>query len=835
MRAHIFTYNFILMADTQRIIPINIEDEMKSAYIDYSMSVIVARALPDVRDGLKPVHRRILFGMSELGITMGKPHKKSARIVGEVLGKYHPHGDTAVYDAMVRLAQEWNVRYPLIDKQGNFGSIEGDRPAAMRYTEARLARISDDILGDLKKDTVDWRFNFDDSLQEPIVLPSKIPTLLVNGASGIAVGMATNMMPHNLTEVMNALIALADNPEMSIDELIEQYVTAPDFPTGGVIYGMEGIKEALHTGRGRVVLRGKAEVEVLPNGREIIIISEIPYQVNQQTLEVKIKEAIESEKVQGISGMRNESDRNGIRIVLDLKQDAIGNVTISQLFKYTPLQTSYGVNNVVLVNGRPQTLNLRQLLVEFKKFRIEVIVKRTEFDLRKAEERAHILEGLLIALDNIDEVIALIRGSKTVEDAKAGLMSKFSLSEIQAKAILEIRLMRLVSMEIDKVRAEYDELMEKIKDLKDILADEERQKNIFKEECIDVRDKYGDERRTAISHADGEISIEDMIPNERMVLTISHLGYIKRTLAKEYRQQGRGGRGSKGTKTREEDFVEYVLVADSHNYLLLFTEKGNCFWIRVYEVPEASKGSQGRVIQNLIALPKDDNVKAFIVVEDLTDPEVLTSHYIVFATKKGLIKKTSLEAFSRPRVNGIIAININEEDTLLEAKLTKGTSEIFLANRNGRAIRFSETKVRSMGRTATGVRGITLDNPEDEVVGMVCVSPEDEMNTILVLSEKGFGKRTSNEDYRMTNRGGKGVKTLNITDKTGQVVGIKGVSDLDHLMIVNKSGIMIRLKASDLRVMGRATQGVKLISLDGSDEIADLTVLRNAENDEEEE
>jgi len=647
--------------------------------------------------------------------------------------------------------------------------------------------------------------------------------------------MATNMMPHNLTEVMNALIATVDAPEITIDELIDEFIKAPDFPTGGVIYGMEGIREAFHTGRGRVVLRGKAEVEVLPNGREVIIITEIPYQINQQTLEIKIKEAIESEKIHGVSGMRNESDRNGIRIVLDLKSDAIGNVTISQLFKYTPLQTSYGVNNVVLVNGRPLTLNLKQLLEEFIKFRIEVIVKRTQFDLKKAEERAHILEGLLIALDNIDEVIALIRGSKTVEEAREGLMSKFALSEIQAKAILEIRLMRLVSMEIDKVRAEYNELMEKIKDLKDILGSEERQKNIFKGECIDVRDRYGDERRTEISHADGEIRIEDMIPNERMVLTISHLGYVKRTIAKEYKQQGRGGRGSKGAKTREKDFVENVIVANAHNYLLLFTEKGNCFWIRVYEVPEASKGSQGRVIQNLIALPKDDKVKAFIVVEDLTDQESLESNYIVFSTKKGLIKKTSLEAFSRPRVNGIIAININEGDTLLEAKLTQGQSEIFLANRNGRAIRFPEDKVRAMGRTATGVRGIALDNSEDEVVGMVCVAPEDEMNTILVLSEKGYGKRTFNDDYRMTNRGGKGVKTLNVTDKTGQVIGIKGVSDFDHLMIVNKSGIMIRLKANDLRVMGRATQGVKLINLDKNDAIADLAVLRNAENDDEEE
>ena len=821
------------MADTQRIIPINIEDEMKSAYIDYSMSVIVARALPDVRDGLKPVHRRILFGMNELGITSGKPHKKSARIVGDVLGKYHPHGDSAVYDAMVRLAQEWNVRYPLIDKQGNFGSVEGDNPAAMRYTEARLARLSDDILDDIKKETVDFRLNFDDSLEEPVVLPSKIPVLLVNGASGIAVGMATNMMPHNLSEVIDGVMATVDNPEITIDELM-QYVKAPDFPTGGVIYGMEGVKEAFHTGRGRVVLRGKAEVQILPNGKEEIVISEIPYQVNQNTLEVKIKDAVEAGKIQGVSAIHNLTNRNGIRIVVDLKQDAISNVVVSQLFKHTPLQTSFGVNNVVLVNGRPQTLNLKQLLEEFIKFRIEVIVKRTQYDLKKAEERAHILEGLLIALNNIDEVIALIRASKTVEEARDGLMKQFKLTEIQAKAILEIRLMRLVSMEIAKVQTEYDELLEKIKDLKDILAKEDRQKIILKEESLQVKEKFGDERRTEISHADGEISIEDMIPNERMVLTISHLGYIKRTLAKEYRQQGRGGRGSKGSKTRDTDFIEHVFVADSHNYLLLFTEKGNCFWLRVYEVPEASKGSSGRVIQNIIALPKDDKVKAYIVVEDITDPEILQNQFIVFCTKKGLSKKTSLEAFSRPRVNGIIAININEGDQLLEAILTKGDSEVFIANKRGRAIRFHEEKVRSMGRTATGVRAIRLDNDEDEVVGMVCIGPSDEQNTILVLSEGGYGKRSDKEDYRITNRGGKGVKTLNVTKKTGEVVGIKGVSDLDHLVIVTKSGIMIRIKANDLRVMGRATQGVKIISLDKGDSIADLTVLKNAESDEEE-
>ena len=821
------------MADDQRIIPINIEDEMKSAYIDYSMSVIVARALPDVRDGLKPVHRRILYGMSELGLTIGKPHKKSARIVGEVLGKYHPHGDTAVYDAMVRLAQEWNVRYPLIDKQGNFGSIEGDNPAAMRYTEARLSKLSDDILGDLKKDTVEWSLNFDDSLEEPDVLPTKVPVLLVNGASGIAVGMATNMLPHNLTEVVNGTIAMVDNPDITVEEMMT-HIKGPDFPTGGVIYGVEGIKESMETGRGKIVLRGRAEVQTNSSGRDIIVISEIPYQVNQGSLEIKIKEAIESEKVKGVSALRNESDMNGVRIVLELKMDAIANVVVSQLYKYTPLQTSYGVNNVVLVNGRPRTLSVREIIAEFIKFRLEVIVRRTQFDLRKAEERAHILEGLLIALDNLDEVIALIRASKTVEIAREGLMSKFNLTEIQAKAILEMRLMRLTGLEREKVQLEYDELVKKIADLKDILAKESRQKDILKGELLEVRDDYGDERRTEITHAIGDISIEDMIPNDEVVVTISHLGYIKRVKSEEFRSQGRGGRGSKGSKTRNEDFVEHIFIANAHDYLLFFTEMGRCFWLRVYEIPEASKASSGRVLQNIIALPKDDKVKAYMKIGNLKDTDFLEQHFVVFCTKKGIIKKTSLKAYSRPRVNGINAITINEGDTLLEVKLTNGTQEVFLANKGGRAIRFNEMKVRSMGRNAAGVKGMTLDGPSDEIVGMVCLDPADENTTIFVVSEKGYGKRSAVDDYRITNRGGKGVKTLNVTDKTGDLVAIKDISDEDDIMVSTKNGIVIRITADQFRVMGRATQGVKVINIDDNDGIADVTVIKDARGDEDE-
>ncbi len=822
------------MAEKQRIIPINIEDEMKSAYIDYSMSVIVARALPDVRDGLKPVHRRILYGMSELGLSISKPHKKSARIVGDVLGRYHPHGDGSVYAAMVRLAQEWNMRYPLVDKQGNFGSIEGDGPAAMRYTEARLAKLADDIISDIKKDTVDFTNNFDDSLQEPTVLPTKVPTLLINGASGIAVGMATNMMPHNLTEVVDGIVATVDNPEIEIDELME-HIKAPDFPTGGVIYGMEGIREAFHTGRGRVVLRGKVEVQTTKNNRDYLVITEIPYQVNQSSLEIKIKEAIESEKIKGVSGLRNESDRHGIRIVLDLKMDAIANVVISQLYKYTPMQTSYGVNNVVLVNGRPQTLNLKQLIEEFIKFRLEVIVRRTQFDLKKAEERAHILEGLLIALDNLDEVIKLIRASKTVDIAKEGLMAKFALSELQAKAILEMRLMRLTGLEREKVQLEFDELMAKITDLKDILSNGERRNGILKDEILELKETFGDERRTEIRHADGEISIEDMIPNDKVAISISNLGYIKRTKSNEFRSQSRGGRGSKGSKTRDADFVEHLFIAHTHNYLLLFTEQGRCFWLRVYEIPEASKNSSGRVIQNIISLPKDDQVKGYIIVEDLKNKEFLDEHFIMFCTKNGVIKKTPLEAFSRPRTNGINAITIREGDQLLEVKLTDGNNDIFLANLGGRAIRFPEAKVRSMGRSAAGVKGITLDGDDDRVIGMVCVNPMDESTTVFVVSENGYGKRSAVDDYRVTNRGGKGVKTLNVTDKTGALISIKGINQDDDLMVTTKNGIMIRIKGEDFRVMGRATQGVRVINVGAKDRIADVAVVRNARGDDADE
>ncbi|MBX2816643.1 MAG: DNA gyrase subunit A [Saprospiraceae bacterium] len=821
------------MADNQRIIPINIEEEMKSAYIDYSMSVIVSRALPDVRDGLKPVHRRILFAMNELGLTNSKPHRKSARVVGEVLGKYHPHGDSSVYDAMVRMAQDWSLRYPLIDGQGNFGHVDGDSPAAMRYTEARLAKIADDILSDIKKDTVDFQLNFDDSIQEPTVLPSRIPNLLVNGSSGIAVGMATNMLPHNLTEVVDGIIATVDNPDITFEELFT-HVKAPDMPTGGIIYGVEGVHQAYRTGRGRVVVRGRAEI-VEEKGREKIIISEIPYQVNKSNLVVKMAELVNDGRIPGISDIRDESDRrSGMRIVVDLKRDAVGKVVLSKLYKYTPLQSSYGVNNIALVNGRPQTLNLKELIEEFIKFRLEVIIRRTKFELKKAEERAHILEGLLIALDNLDEVIALIRGSKTVEEAKDGLMSQFKLSEIQAKAILDMRLQKLVGLERAKIKEEYEEIQRTIAHLNAILSDEGLRKEIVKEELLEVREKYGDERRTEITFAEGEISIEDMIPNEEVVITISHLGYIKRTKVDEYRIQGRGGRGSRGSKTRDTDFIEHMFVASTHNYLLLFTEQGRCHWLRVYEVPEASKSSAGRVIQNIIQLPKEDKVKAYIIVEDLKDEDFLNNHYIVFATREGLIKKTILEAFSRPRVNGINAITINEGDQLLEAKLTNGENEILLANRNGRAIRFAETTVRAMGRSAAGVRGIRLDDGDDAVVGMICVDPIDPPS-ILVISELGYGKRSDLEEYRVTNRGGKGVRTLNVTDKTGALIAIKQVIEDDQLMITNRSGIVIRMTLDNVRVMGRATQGVRLINLADDDEIADVAVVRDTKDDEEEE
>lgn len=820
------------MAEQQTIIPINIEEEMKTAYIDYSMSVIVSRALPDVRDGLKPVHRRILYAMQDLGMSHTKPHRKSARVVGEVLGKYHPHGDSSVYEAMVRMAQDWSLRYPLVDGQGNFGHIDGDKAAAMRYTEARLGRLADELLGDIKKETVDFNFNFDDSLQEPSVLPANFPNLLVNGASGIAVGMATNMLPHNMTEVIDGVIATIKNPEINTEGLME-YVKAPDFPTGGIIYGVEGVKEAFETGRGRIVLRAKSEIIVDNRGRETIIISEIPFQVNKSSLIVKISELKRDEKVPGISEVRDESDRDGIRIVIEVKRDAMAQVVLSKLYKYSQLQTSYGVNNVALVKGRPHLLSLKELIEEFIDFRIEIIVRRTQYELRKAEDRAHIVEGLIIAVDSIDEVIKIIRGSNTVDEARDRLIDRFDFSEIQAKAILELRLQKLTGLEIDKLRAEFDELMKSIAYFKEILASIDLQKEIVTEELIVIKEKYGDERRTEISYADGEISIEDLIPNEEMIVSISHLGYIKRTKSDEYKVQGRGGKGSKGSRTRDADFLEHVFVANAHNYLLLFTEQGRCFWLRVYEIPEASRNATGRVIQNILQIPKDDKVMAYIIVNDLTDEEFLANNYIVFSTIRGMIKKTSLKLYSRPRVNGINAITINEGDQLMEAKLTNGNNEILLANRNGRAIRFNELKVRPMGRNAAGVIGIRLDDEKDRVVGMVCVDQNDNESTILVVSEKGNGKRSLLEEYRITNRGGKGVKTMNVNKKTGPLIGIKGVTDEDHLVITNRSGLTIRMDVAKIRVMGRATQGVRLISLNKKDAIADITVIRGDDDEDE--
>ena len=804
---------------------------MKSAYIDYSMSVIISRALPDVRDGLKPVHRRVLYGMQDLGLTYNKSYKKSARVVGDVLGKYHPHGDSSVYDTMVRMAQWWSLRYPLVDGQGNFGSMDGDSPAAMRYTEARLRRIADELLADIKKETVDFELNFDDSIEEPTVLPTKLPNLLINGASGIAVGMATNMMPHNLTEVCAGIKATVDNPDISIDELM-QYIKAPDFPTGGIIYGTSGVREAFHTGRGRIVLRARTEIEMTKTNRERIVITEIPYQVNKARLVAKIADLVNHEKVTGISDIRDESDRDGLRVVIEVKKDAMASVVLNALFKHSDLQTSYGVNNVALVKGRPMTLNLKDIIEEFVAFRLEVIQRRTRYDLRKAKERAHILEGLLIALDNLDEVIALIRASKTVDEAREGLMKTFELSELQAKAILDMRLQKLTGLEREKVKQEYEELMRLIEDLEDILANEHRQRTIIKEELDEIVDKYGDERRTDIVAADGEISIEDLIKEEEVVITISHLGYIKRTPLSEYRTQGRGGRGARGSKTRDEDFIEHMFVASTHNYLLLFTESGQCHWLRVYEIPEASKTSSGRVIQNILAIPREDRIKAYIKIKDLTDEEFLNSHFIVFATTKGLIKKTSVEAFSRPRSNGIIAINIKEDDSLLEAKLTNGHSQIFLANRSGYAIRFEEDRVRAMGRTAAGVRGMSLNTPDDAVIGMVCVDPTIDTGAILVISEKGNGKRTKVEEYRLTNRGGKGVKTLQITNRTGALVGMKYVYEEDDVMITTRHGIIIRIHANEISVLGRATQGVRVVRLSEDDEIADLAVIRTDEEEE---
>lgn len=828
------------MSDGEKIIKINIEEEMKSAYIDYSMSVIVSRALPDVRDGLKPVHRRILFGMHDLGILSNKAYKKSARIVGEVLGKYHPHGDTAVYDSMVRMAQPWSLRYMLVDGQGNFGSVDGDSPAAMRYTEARLRKLSEEMLADIDKDTVDFRLNFDDSLKEPTVLPTRIPALLVNGTSGIAVGMATNMAPHNLTEVIDGTIAYIDNKEIEVEGLME-HIKAPDFPTGGIIYGYEGVKDAFETGKGRIVMRAKTEIETTSSGKERIIVTEIPYLVNKADLIKKTADLVNDKKIEGISDINDESDRNGMRIVYDLKRDAITNVVMNNLYKHTALQTSFSVNNIALVNGRPETLNLKDLIRHFVDFRHEVIVRRTEYELKKAKDKAHVLEGLIIAIDNLDEVIELIRGSRTPDDAKSGLMEKFSLTEIQAKAILELRLQKLTGLERDKLKEEHAELMKLIEHLEAILANEEMRMEIIKDELIEIKDKYGDERRSVIEYSAEDFSIEDMIPDEEVVITISHLGYIKRTQLSEYRRQNRGGTGSKGSSTRDSDFLEHLFVATTHNYLLIFTEKGKCFWMRVFEVPEGTKSSKGRAIQNLIAIDPDDNVKAYICVKDLTDEEYINNNFIVMCTKKGVIKKTSLEAYSRPRSNGINAITIREGDQLLEAKLTNGTDEIMMAIKSGRAIRFNESKVRPMGRNASGVRGITIDADKDEVVGMITVREAKE-ETVLVVSEKGYGKRSflndpedNSENYRVTNRGGKGVKTLNVTDKTGSLIAIKNVTDENDLMIINKSGVIIRIAVSDLRVMGRATQGVKLINLKGSDSIAAVAKVDVDDEESEEE
>lgn len=810
-----------------RIISINIEEELKVAYIDYSMSVIVSRALPDVRDGLKPVHRRVLYGMLDLGLSYNKPYKKSARIVGEVLGKYHPHGDGSVYDTMVRMAQEWSLRYPLVDGQGNFGSMDGDSPAAMRYTEARLRRVADEIVGDIDKETVDFQLNFDDSLEEPSVMPTKFPNLLVNGASGIAVGMATNMMPHNLTEVCDAIIAAVDNPDIDVEELMH-YVKAPDFPTGGIIYGMSGVKEGYRTGRGRVVVRAKTEIEVDDKGRESIIVTEVPYQVNKALLLAKIAELVNEKKILGISDAYDTSNREGVRMVIEIKRDAAANVVLSQLFKLTPLQTSYGINNIALVNGRPRTLNLKEQIDEFIKFRLEVIVRRTQYELRKAEERAHILEGLLIALDHLDEVIALIRASKDADEAREGLMAQFGLTEIQAKAILAMRLQQLTGLERDKVKLEYEELMKKIAELKAILADEGLRRGIIKSETLEIKERFGDERRTAIEIDEAEINMEDLIEDEEVVITISHAGYIKRTPISEYRAQGRGGRGAQGVRTRDEDFVEHMFTATNHNTLLLFTESGRCFWLKVYEIPEGTRVGQGRVIQNLLNIPKEDKIRAFIIVKKLDDETFINNHYIVFCTKRGQIKKTLLEAYSRPRQGGINAIEINEGDALIEAKLTNGKNEIILAVQSGKAIRFNEQDVRPMGRTAAGVRGISVSN-DDVVVGMVCIDPADATSTILVVSEKGMGKRSALEEYRTQGRGGKGIKTMNVTSKTGHLVAIKTVTDSDDLMITTTSGVTIRTAADELRVMGRATQGVKLIRLDEGDDIADVAVVASAE------
>ncbi len=813
--------------DSNRIIPVNIEEQMKTAYIDYSMSVIVGRALPDVRDGLKPVHRRILFAMNQLGLHYNKPYKKSARLVGEVLGKYHPHGDTSVYDAMVRMAQEWSMRYTMVDGQGNFGNQDGDGPAAMRYTEARLERLAEHMLDDIEKDTVDFQLNFDDSEKEPTVLPTRVPQLLINGSSGIAVGMATNMMPHNLTETIDGCVAYIDNREITIEELM-QHVKAPDFPTGGIIYGMEGVKAAMHFGRGRVVVRGKLSVEAKPSGREQIIITEVPYQVNRDALTNRIGELVNEKVIDGIAHVNNESNnKEGTRVVIDLKKDAIANVIINQLYKLTDLQTSYGINNVAIVKGRPKTLNLKDLISEFVEFRHEVVVRRTQFELAEAEKRAHILKGYLIALDHLDEVIALIRSSSTPDIAKDNLVNAgWGLDEIQAKAILELRLQRLTGMEREKIKEEFDELMKLIAHLTELLGNEGMRFDLIKTELLEIKEKFGDERKTEITYLDDEVKIKDLIKEEDVVITISHLGYIKRTPADEYRSQRRGGRGVIGGKTREEDYIEHLFVASTHHTMLFFTEKGRVYWLNVYEIPEGEKTGKGRAIQNLMQLPPDDKVRAIIDVKDLKDEDFVKSHNIVLCTKKGIIKKTELQDFSRPRQTGVNAINIVEGDELLEAKMTDGKSEIMMAVKSGRAIRFSEEKVRATGRGAIGVAGIEVDDDNDQVVGMICVNPEiDASRTVLVVSEKGFGKRTPVDEYRFTNRGGKGVKTINVTDKTGSLVGILDVSQTEDIMITCKSGVTIRMPVSGISEQGRATQGVKLIRLDEGDEIAAITQL----------
>jgi len=829
------------MSEGEKLIPINIEDEMKSAYIDYSMSVIVSRALPDVRDGLKPVHRRVLFGMHELGVYSNRAHKKSARIVGEVLGKYHPHGDTSVYDAMVRMAQEWSLRYLMVDGQGNFGSVDGDSPAAMRYTEARMKKFSEEMLADIEKETVDFQLNFDDTLEEPKVMPTKVPNLLVNGASGIAVGMATNMAPHNLTEVIDGTLAYIDNNDIEIDELIN-YIKAPDFPTGGIIYGMDGVREAFKTGRGRVVMRAKVGFEEV-DGRECIIVTEIPYQVNKANMIKHTADLVNDKKIEGISTIRDESDRNGMRIVYILKRDAVPNVVLNTLYKYTQLQSSFSVNNIALVKGRPQMLNLKDLIHYFVEHRHEVVTRRAQFDLRKAEERAHILEGLIIASDNIDEVIQLIRASKDGDEARAKLIERFNLSEIQARAIVEMRLRQLTGLEQDKLRAEYDEIMKTINYLKELLASKEMRMQVIKDELAEIKAKYGDERRSQIEYSGGDVSIEDLIADEQVVITISHAGYIKRTPLSEYKTQNRGGVGQKSAGTRDADFLEHMYVATNHQYMLFFTQKGKCFWMRVYEIPEGSKTAKGRAIQNLINIENEDKVKAFICTQDLKDQEYINNHYVIMVTKEGQVKKTSLEQYSRPRTNGVAAITIKEGDELLEAKLTTGESQVLVAVKSGKLVRFEEGKTRPMGRTASGVRGITLADEKDEVIGMVSVDTKDVNDTqLLVVTENGYGKRTKlvDEDgedvYRITNRGGKGVKTLNITEKTGALISINNVTDEDDLMIINKSGLTIRMKVSDLRVMGRATQGVRLINIKGNDSIAAVCkVMREDEMEESDE